>query len=58
MTAYGNDLAASVTSATRLPYPNGSIILMEFAEALQDSNGNHWWMIPGSRKRAPCVTWM
>ena len=39
MTAYGNDLAASVTSVAQLPYPNGSIILMEFAEALRDSDG-------------------
>src|SRR5262245_33804087 len=39
MTAYGNDLAASVTNAAHLPYPNGSIILMEFAEALKDSAG-------------------
>ena len=39
MTAYGNDLAASVTNATQLPYPNGSIIVMEFAKALQDSEG-------------------
>ena len=38
MTAYGNDLAACVTSV-QLPYPNGSIILMEFAEALKDSDG-------------------
>jgi uncharacterized protein (TIGR02246 family) len=39
MTAYGNDLACSVTNAAQLPYPNGSIILMEFAEALKDSEG-------------------
>jgi ketosteroid isomerase-like protein len=39
MTAYGNDLAVSVTNAAQLPYPNGSMILMEFAEALQDSEG-------------------
>jgi hypothetical protein len=39
MTAYGNDLACSVTDAAQLPYPNGSIILMEFAEALKDSEG-------------------
>ena len=40
MTAYGNDLAASVTNLTQLPYPNGSIILMEFAEILKDPEGN------------------
>ena len=39
MTAYGNDLAASVTNAAQLPYPNGSIIVMEFAKTLVDSEG-------------------
>ena len=39
MTAYGNNLAASVTNVGQLPYPNGSIIVMEFAEALKDSKG-------------------
>jgi hypothetical protein len=39
MTAYGNDRAASVTNAAQLPYPNGSVIVMEFAEALQDAEG-------------------
>jgi uncharacterized protein (TIGR02246 family) len=39
MTAYGNDQAASVTNAAQLPYPNGSIIVMEFAHALKDSEG-------------------
>jgi ketosteroid isomerase-like protein len=39
LTAYGNDLAASVTNAAQLPYPNGSIVLMEFAQPLKDSEG-------------------
>jgi Cytochrome P460 len=39
MTAYGNDLAASVTNAQQLPYPNGSTIVMEFAAALTNSEG-------------------
>jgi Cytochrome P460 len=39
LTAYGNDLAASVTNAAQSPYPNGSIIVMEFAEVLKDSEG-------------------
>ena len=39
MTAYGNDLAASVTNAAQLPYPNGAVIVMEFAEALKDAEG-------------------
>jgi uncharacterized protein (TIGR02246 family) len=39
LTAYGNDLAVSVTNAAQLPYPNGSVILMEFTEALKDAEG-------------------
>ena len=39
LTAYGNDLAASVTNAAQLPYPDGSIIAMEFAKAIMDSEG-------------------
>jgi hypothetical protein len=37
ITVYGNDLAASVTRTDQLPYPNGSVIVMEFANTLQDS---------------------
>ena len=37
MTVYGNDLAASVTRTDQLPYPNGSIIVMEFANTQADS---------------------
>ena len=39
LTAYANDLAASVTNSAQLPYPNGSIIVMEFARPLKDSEG-------------------
>jgi hypothetical protein len=39
MTVYGNDIAASVTNPTQLPYPNGSIMLMEFAEAMKGADG-------------------
>ena len=39
MTAYENDIAASVTNSAQSPYPNGSIIVMEFAEALKGSDG-------------------
>jgi hypothetical protein len=38
LTAYGNEQAASVSSRAKLPYPEGSIILMEFSYALRDSN--------------------
>lgn len=37
-TVYGNDLAATVTSRDKLPFPEGSIILVEFSSALKDAN--------------------
>lgn len=37
-TVYGNELAAAVTSREQLPYPEGSIILMEFRDAARDAN--------------------
>jgi len=39
MTVYGNDLAASITSATQLPYPYGTVIAMEFAHGVRDGEG-------------------
>jgi hypothetical protein len=39
LTAYGNELAALVTNAAQLPYPNGSVIVMEFARALTNADG-------------------
>jgi hypothetical protein len=39
VTIYGNDQAASVTRTNGLPYPNGSIIVMETAEAVKNSDG-------------------
>jgi hypothetical protein len=39
VTVYGNGLAASITNAAQLPYPNGSIIVMETAGALKDAQG-------------------
>jgi len=39
VTVYGNGPAASVTNALQLPYPYGSIIVMETAGALQDASG-------------------
>jgi len=52
MTAYGNDLAATVTNAAQLPYPNGSIIVMEFAKALVDSEGKPLLDRNGQRQKA------
>src|SRR5262249_21220262 len=39
VTIYGNDLAASITRTNDLPYPYGSVIVMETANALKDSDG-------------------
>src|SRR5512138_2162713 len=38
-TVYGNEQAATVTSRERLPYPNGSVLLMEFSYAVLDADG-------------------
>lgn len=38
LTAYGNEQAASVASRSQLPFPEGSVILMEFSYALRDAN--------------------
>lgn len=39
MTTYVNALAASVTRVDQLPFPNGSVIAMEFANASRDGEG-------------------
>jgi hypothetical protein len=38
LTAYGNEQAASVANRSALPFPEGSIIVMEFSYALRDAN--------------------
>jgi hypothetical protein len=38
-TVYGNEAAASITRARALAYPNGSVIVMEWRAALEDSAG-------------------
>jgi hypothetical protein len=40
VTVYGNDRAASVRGPGDLPYPYGSVIVMETAAALKDGRGN------------------
>jgi hypothetical protein len=37
-TVYGNEQAAAVTSRAKLPFPEGSTILVEFGYALRDAN--------------------
>lgn len=39
VTIYGNKAAASVTTAAQLPYPYGSVIVMETAKVLKDAQG-------------------
>lgn len=39
MTAYGNDLATSITASPQLPYPYGTVIAMEFAHGMRDGEG-------------------
>ena len=39
VTVYGNEPAASVTNAAQLPYPYGSVIVMETASVLKDAQG-------------------
>jgi hypothetical protein len=39
VTVYGNKPAALVTNAAQLPYPYGSVIVMESANALKDAQG-------------------
>ena len=38
-TIYGNTAAASVHDVTRLPYPNGAVIVMEWATPLKAADG-------------------
>src|SRR5262249_39774205 len=41
VTVYGNDAAASVKSVSQLPYPYGSVIVMETSSAVTDSEGHY-----------------
>lgn len=38
-TVFANDLAVSVRTARQLPYPDGAIIIMEFARPVLDADG-------------------
>src|SRR5215469_10789958 len=39
VTIYGNESASTITNTAQLPYPNGSVIVMETASVLQDPQG-------------------
>ena len=43
VTVYGNAQAASVTNRAQLPYPNGSVLVMETASTLKDTDGKPVW---------------
>jgi hypothetical protein len=38
-TIYANDRAASITDLTKLPYPNGSVIVFEWADSMKAADG-------------------
>ena len=40
LTVFGNEEAASVMNLSQLPYPNGSLIVVEYANVLKDSSGS------------------
>ena len=48
VTVYGNALAASVTNKSNLPYPNGSVLVMETAGTRKGSDGKPERMPGGS----------
>lgn len=39
VTVYGNCATASLTNRVQLPYPNGSVLVMETASTVKDANG-------------------
>lgn len=51
VTIYGNKTAASVTNAVQLPYPEGSVIVMETANVLKDAQGKPVIDAQGNYKR-------
>ncbi len=51
-TVYGNEQAAAVTSRDKLPFPEGSIILMEFGYAVRDANNQVMRDTDGTAKMA------
>src|SRR5262245_29742010 len=51
VTIYGNKAAASVTNSAQLPYPYGSIIVMETANVLKDAQGKPAWDPQGNLQK-------
>jgi Cytochrome P460 len=55
VTVFGNEMAASITSADQLPYPYGSILVMETASVQKDSQGKPLLDAKGSFRRDQVV---
>lgn len=51
VTVYGNGPAASITNAAQLPYPYGSVIVMETASTTQDAQGKPLLDAKGSPRK-------
>lgn len=54
-TVYGNEQAAAVTSRDKLPYSEGSIILVEYSHALRDANNQVVRDANGNLKKGAAV---
>ena len=52
VTVYGNQLAATVTNQSQLPYPYGSVLVMETAKAREDAAGKPLLDHQGSLQKA------
>jgi hypothetical protein len=54
-TIYANAAAASIDALAKLPYPNGSVIVMEWAEPLKGANGEFLQDASGNWKKGDVV---
>lgn len=54
-TAYGNEPATHALAAARLPYPHGSVFVMEFARVVRDGDGNPARDADGRVQRGPVI---
>jgi ketosteroid isomerase-like protein len=52
-TAYGNEPASTATLAAQLPYPYGSVLVMEFAQISKDAGGKPLLESDGQPQRGP-----
>jgi len=54
-TVYANDLAASTAGFSQQPFPNGAVILMEFAQPQRDGEGELLRDAHGAPRKGPIV---